>query len=73
MVSDMSDSETIYPWERAYIAAADETDASKKKDRIDEAMAAIEQRRSRPVTTSDEQLALIAAEIGLGELISELD
>ena len=66
-------SETIYPWERAYIAAADETDASKKKDRIDEAMAAIEQRRSRPVTNSDEQLALIAAEIGLGELISELE
>jgi hypothetical protein len=69
----MSDSETIYPWERVYIGAADETDASKKRDRIDEAVAAIEQRRSRPVTTSDEQLALIAAEIGLGELISELD
>jgi hypothetical protein len=41
MVSDMSDSETIYPWEIAYIAAADETDASKKRDRIDEAKAAI--------------------------------
>ena len=73
MVSDVSDSKTIYPWEKTYIAAADETDASKKRDRIDEAVAAIEQRRSRPVTTSDEQLALIAAEIGLGELISELD
>jgi hypothetical protein len=69
----MSDSETNYPWERAYIAAADETDASKKRDLIDEAIAAIERRRSRPVTTSDEQLAMIAAEIGLGELISELD
>ena len=72
MASDMSDSETIYTWERAYIAAVDETDASKKRDRIDEATAAIEQRQSRPVTTSDEQLAMIAAEIGLGELISEL-
>jgi hypothetical protein len=46
MASDMSDSETIYPWERAYIAAVDETDASKKRDRIDEAVTAIERRRS---------------------------
>jgi hypothetical protein len=67
----MSESETIYPWEKAYIAAACETDVSKKRDRIHEAAAAIEQRRSRPVTNSDEQLALIAADIGLGKLISQ--
>jgi hypothetical protein len=62
----------VYFWQNAYNAAILETDNGLMIIRIYEALAAIEQRRLRPVEPgSEEDRALTAADVGLQSLITE--
>jgi hypothetical protein len=68
----MSVPEAVYLWQQPYLTAVCETDNGLMMIRIYEALAAIEQRRLTPVEPdSDEDRALVAAEVGLKALIAE--
>ena len=59
-----------YPWQTAYMFAILETDESKGRSRLYEAIDAVERRRLVSVN-SDEEIALADAEAGFQILISE--
>jgi hypothetical protein len=68
---DMNIPHALFLWQEAYIRAVCETDNSLMLSRIYEALAAIEQRRVTPVTNEDELVALITAEVGLQNMMTE--
>jgi len=58
-----------FPWHKAYLAALSETDPSPLSIRISEAMSALEQRQSSPLSKKDEKAVLRQAQIAIRLLL----
>jgi hypothetical protein len=58
-----------FPWHKAYMAALNETDPSPLSIRISEAMSALEQRQSSPLSKKDEKAVLRQAQIAIRLLL----
>lgn len=57
--------DTNFPWHKAYLAAFSETDPTPLSLRISEAMSAMTQRQSNPLSNKEEKVALRQAQVAM--------
>jgi hypothetical protein len=57
--------DTNLPWHKAYLAALSDTDPAPLSFRISEAMSALEQRQSSPLSKKEERAVLRQAQIAI--------